>query len=57
MFVSPETVTRVNGAGFDEHETTKIDSKSETTAKDVRLRVANLEVKTFITGILLWEVS
>jgi hypothetical protein len=53
MLVSPATVTRVKGAGFDEHEVKKTGSKIEAMAKDVRLRVANVEVKTFITGVLL----
>jgi hypothetical protein len=46
-------VTRVNGAGFDEHEVKKTNSKIEAMAKDVRMRVAYLGVKTFITGVLL----
>jgi len=53
MLVSPATVTRVNGAGFDEHEVKKTNSNIEALAKDVRVRVANVEVKTFISGVLL----
>jgi len=48
MLVSPATVTRVNGEGLGEHEATKTNSKIEPIAKEVRLRVANLDVRTFI---------
>jgi len=54
MLVSPATVTRVNGAVLDEHEATKTISKIEPIAKDTRLRVANLDVKTFIMVFSFW---
>jgi hypothetical protein len=48
MFVSPATVTRVNGRDVDEHEAAKISSTSKATAKDIRLRVTSMDVKTYI---------
>jgi len=53
MLVSPATVTRVKGAGFDEHEVKKTISKIEAIAKNVRCGVANPGLRTFITGVLL----
>jgi len=54
MLVSPATVTRVNGEGLDEHEAAKTNSKIEPIAKEIRLRVANLDVKTFIMVFSFW---
>jgi len=54
MLVSPATVTRVNGEGLDEHEAAKTSSKIEPIAKEIRLWVANLDVKTFIMVFSFW---
>jgi len=44
-------VTRVNGEWLDEHEAAKTNIKIEPMAKDICLRAANLDVKTFIIDL------
>jgi hypothetical protein len=54
MLVSPATVTRVNGAGLDQHEAANTSSKIKVIAEDICLRVANLAVQTFILAFSFW---